>query len=62
MANPYQQQVFQRKLIYLGLIVALLGISWGFRRYYVETQARNLGLLEESKGDVELMGLPRAPA
>jgi hypothetical protein len=56
MANPYQQQVFQRKLIYIGLIIALIGVSWGFRRYYVEAKARNLGLLEETRGDVELLG------
>lgn len=56
MANLYQQQIFQRKLIYLSLIVALLAGSWGFRTYAVERQARELGLLEDSHGDVELLG------
>src|SRR5205823_11200629 len=56
MANPYQQQVFQRKILYLGLVVALLAASWGWRRYQLEPAARQLGLLEESRGDVELLG------
>src|SRR4051812_18561619 len=56
MANPYQQQVFQRKLIYLGVVVALLAASWGWRRYAVEPEARKLNLLEESRGDPDLLG------
>src|SRR5688572_9838342 len=56
MANPYQQQIFQRKLIYIVLIVALLAVAWGFRTYAVEPRAKDLGLVEESRGEVELLG------
>src|SRR6516165_9160420 len=55
MANLYQQQVFQRKLTYLGLVVALLVATWCFRNYVVEPRARGAGLLEESHGDVEVI-------
>jgi hypothetical protein len=55
MASPYQQQVFQRKLIYLGLVVFLLGASLLWRRYVVEARARELALLEETKGEVHLV-------
>jgi len=56
MANPYQQKVFQRKLIYLGIVVALLAASWVWRHYRVEPAALRLNLLEESRGDTDLLG------
>jgi hypothetical protein len=56
MANPYQQQVFQRKLLYIGLIVVLFSGSWAWRRYVVDRQATQLSLSEESRGEVELKG------
>jgi hypothetical protein len=56
MANPYQQRVFQRKLVYLGLVVVLLAASWLWRRNVAEASARELDLLEESRGDVDLVG------
>lgn len=52
MASPFQQQALQRKLIYLGLVVALFTGSWVWRRYVVETKAQSLGLLEQTHGDV----------
>src|SRR5947209_3727592 len=56
MASPYQQQSFQRKLIYIGLIAALFTVSFLFRRYWVEAKADELALREESHGEVELSG------
>jgi hypothetical protein len=56
MASPYQQQAFQRKLIYLGAIVVLFTAAWVWRTYAVEKQAQALGVLESTRGDVELSG------
>jgi hypothetical protein len=56
MASPYQQQTFQRKLIYLFAIIVLLTGSWLWRRHVVEAQAAPLGVLESSRGDVDLPG------
>jgi hypothetical protein len=55
-ANPYQQQVFHRKLVYLGVVVGLLAVAWGFRTYAIEPRANELLLLEQTRGDVELLG------
>lgn len=54
MGNPFQQKVRQRKVIYLGLIVALFSISLLHRRLVVERQAENLQLREAARGEVEL--------
>jgi hypothetical protein len=56
MASPYQQQVFQRKLMYIGIIVVLFTVSWGWRNYVVAKQANELSIREESRGEVELTG------
>src|SRR5262249_18541490 len=56
MASPYQQQTFQRKLIYLFAIIVLLTGSWLWRHHVVEAQAAPLGMLESSRGDVDLPG------
>ena len=56
MASPYQQQAFQRKLIYIGLILVLFTVAWGWRRYAVDAQARELAISEQSRGEVELSG------
>jgi hypothetical protein len=56
MASPYQQQAFQRKLIYLFSIIALFTGSWLWRHYVVEVRAAPLGVLESSRGDVDLPG------
>lgn len=56
MANPYQQQVFQRKLVYLGIVVGLLGASWFWKTYQVEPRARELQLLETAKGEADVLG------
>src|SRR5262249_41345938 len=48
------QQSFQRKVLYIGLIVALVSLSWGFRAYVVEARANELALREQNLGDVEL--------
>lgn len=57
MASPYQQQGFQRKLVYLGCILALFTGSWVWRQYILADQARDLGVREVNRGDVELSGL-----
>ena len=58
MASPYQQQAFQRKLIYLGCILVLFTGSWSWRHYLLRrtTGERTLGVRESSLGDVELSG------
>jgi hypothetical protein len=53
-ANRFQQQSLQRKLIYIGLILVFFIGSLFFRKYYVEPQAKELGVREESLGEVEL--------
>ncbi len=54
MGNPFQQKARQRKVIYLGLIVALFTVSLLHRRLVVEPQAENLQLREAARGEVEL--------
>src|SRR5579884_3837201 len=54
MASPYQQQVFRRKLVYIGLILVLFTASWAWRRGVMDDQARALSIREESRGEVEL--------
>src|SRR5687767_2175084 len=54
MANPIQQQSLQRKLIYIGLILALFTVAGIFRKYGVEAQASQLALREQDRSDVQL--------
>lgn len=54
MATPLQQQLRQRKLLYLGLIVALFTLSLLHRRFVVEAAADELQLREVSRGEVDL--------
>src|SRR4051812_47941600 len=56
MASPYQQQVFQRKLLYIGLILLLFTASLIWRRSVVDDLASRLAIREESRGDVEVTG------
>ena len=56
MANTLQQQSMVRKASYLGIIVALFTVSWLFRHYVVEVQTSDLGVREQSQGEVELTG------
>jgi len=56
MASPLQQQSVQRKLIYLGLIVALFSGAYFWRVAFVEAKANELSLREENRGEVELTG------
>src|SRR5215211_2413777 len=55
-ANPYQQQARQRKLLYLGLILALFTGSLVWRQTLVASLAQRLAVRPESRGDVELIG------
>jgi hypothetical protein len=56
MASPFQQQALQRKLIYIGLIVALFTVAGAFRAYVVEAKAEQLALREQNLGEVEVGG------
>src|SRR5262245_6399696 len=56
MASPAQQQTFQRKVIYLGSVVVLLLGSLLWRKYAVEAKAEEMALLDQSHGDVEVVG------
>jgi hypothetical protein len=53
MANTFQQQSLQRKLIYFGLIVVLFTAALFVRRD-MEARATSLEIREENLGDVEL--------
>src|SRR5260370_41585118 len=57
MASPYQQQAFQRKLIFLGCILALFTGAWVWRQYVLADEAKDLGVREVNRGDVEVSGL-----
>ncbi len=54
MLSPFQQQVRQRKMIYLALIIVLFTASWAWRSTVVRAQAKNLAIREEDHGEVEL--------
>jgi hypothetical protein len=56
MASPFQQQVRQRKFIYIALILALFTGSWAWRATVVRAQADALAIREVDRGDVELTG------
>src|SRR5205807_498435 len=56
MASPFQQQSRLRKVIYTGLIIALFAVALFFRRANLEVLANDLGVREQSLGDVELTG------
>src|SRR5262245_8765585 len=56
MASPFQQQVRQRKLLYLGLIVVLLTGSVIWRQSAIAGLAEQLAVREQSRGEVELTG------
>jgi hypothetical protein len=56
MASPYQQQQFQRKILYAGLILVLFSGTWVWRHYIVDAQANELSIREQSRGEVELSG------
>ncbi len=54
MASPFQQQSRTRKLIYLGVIIALFTGAWALRRYSLEPQAHAMAALEQNTGEVQL--------
>jgi hypothetical protein len=54
MATPHHQQSVQRKVLYIGLILALFFALVFYRPYVVEARAEELSLREEDRGDVEL--------
>ncbi len=56
MASPYQQQVFQRKLVYIGAILVLFTASLVWRRNVIDDLAGRLAIREESRGEVEVTG------
>lgn len=60
MANTYQQQVLYRKITYLGLILLLAFATYLLREspwwWSINNQAKELGVREESLGQVELTG------
>src|SRR5262249_55924781 len=45
-----------RKLVYIGLIVALFTGSWVWRNYYIKGLADRLAIREQARGEVELTG------
>jgi hypothetical protein len=56
MSSPFQQQALRRKLVYIGLIVALFTVAGVFRLTVVEAKAEALSLREQNLGEVEVGG------
>jgi hypothetical protein len=56
MASPYQQQALRRKIVYIVLIVTLFTVAGVFRKFVVEARAKELTLLEQDVGEVEVAG------
>ena len=56
MGTPHHQQSLQRKVVYIGLILAIFFVLVFYRPYVVENEATRLSLREEDRGDVELTG------
>lgn len=56
MASPFQQQVRQRKFLYLALILVLFTVAWGWRRGVIDGLADRLAVREQSRGEVDLTG------
>src|SRR5947209_12166391 len=56
MPSPYQQQAFQRRLFYIGLILVLFTAAWVWRRYFVDVRAAELAVREQARGEVDLTG------
>ena len=56
MASPFQQQVRQRKLLYIGLILALFSVSLFWRGSIINPLAAALAIREKDRGEVELVG------
>ena len=56
MGTPHHQQSLQRKIFYIGLILALFFVLVFYRPYVVEEEAKALSLRDEDRGDVELTG------
>jgi hypothetical protein len=56
MANSHHQQSLQRKIIYIGMILAIFFVLIFYRTYAVSAKATELSLNEADRGDVELTG------
>jgi hypothetical protein len=56
MASSFQQQSRVRKMVYTGLIVALITVSMLYRKMVIEPNALRLQLRAESLGEVEFAG------
>ena len=54
MASPFQQQVRQRQILYIALIIVLFTAAYGWRQYMIRPQAEALAIREESRGEVDL--------
>jgi hypothetical protein len=54
MASPFQQRIRFRKAIYAGLILVLFTGSYFLRDRVILAQAEDLGLREETRGEVKL--------
>src|SRR5262249_52529194 len=56
MSTTHHQQSLQRKVVYLGLILAIFFVLVFYRPVLVESKAEELSLREQDRGDVELTG------
>jgi hypothetical protein len=56
MAIPHHQQSLQRKIVYIGLILAIFFVLIFYRKFAVSDRATELSLNEADRGDVELTG------
>ena len=52
MASPFQEQARFRKFLYIGLILLLSTLSLVWRSFVMNSQAKELAIREEHRGDV----------
>jgi hypothetical protein len=56
MGTPHHQQSLHRKVLYIGLILAIFFVLVFYRPYVVDEEAKAQSLRDEDRGDVELTG------
>ena len=56
MANPFQVQSRRRKVVYIGLILALFTASYFWRTVFIRAKAEEMTFREQDMGEMDLSG------
>src|SRR5262249_6462539 len=56
MGTPHHPPSLHRKVLYIGLILAIFFVMVFYRPYVVDEEAKAQSLRDEDRGDVELTG------